>query len=103
MEVNRDTLDTIRQTSASRIVLLHVNDAKDLPREQLMAQGRLLLGKGIIRLTDWLCAIDSTGFDGFIAREVLSPRLAHLDTEERARVGTETIEPILKAARIPLG
>ena len=37
----RDTLDTIKQTPAGRIVLLHVNDAKDLPREQLMDQDRV--------------------------------------------------------------
>ena len=93
-----DTLDTIRQTPASRIVLLHVNDAKDLPRDQLMDQDRLLPGEGVIPLADWLKAIDSTGFDGFIALEVLGPRLADVDAEERARLGKETIAPIMHAA-----
>ena len=90
-----DTLDTIKQTPANRIVLLHVNDAKDLPRDQLMDQDRLLPGEGVIPLADWLAAIDSTGFDGFIALEVLGPRLADVDAEERARLGKETIAPLL--------
>ncbi|HEU5317719.1 MAG TPA: sugar phosphate isomerase/epimerase [Chloroflexota bacterium] len=94
-----DTLDTIRSTPAERIVLLHVNDAKDLPREQLMDQDRLLPGEGVIPLADWLRAIDSTGFDGFIALEVLGPRLAEVDAEERARLGKETIAPLLAALR----
>jgi sugar phosphate isomerase/epimerase len=90
-----DSLDTIRNTPAERIVLLHVNDAKDLPREQLMDQDRVLPGEGVIPLADWVRAIDSTGFDGFIALEVLGPRLADLDAEERARLGKETIAPLL--------
>lgn len=93
-----DSLDTIKHTSAERIVLLHVNDAKDLPRDQLMDQDRLLPGEGIIPLADWLRAIDSTGFDGFIALEVLGPRLADMDAEERARLGRDTITPIMHAA-----
>ena len=92
-----DTLDTIKQSPAGRIVLLHVNDAKDLPREQLMDQDRVLPGEGVIPLADWLRAIDATGFDGFIALEVLGPRLAGLDVEERARLGKETIAPLLAA------
>jgi sugar phosphate isomerase/epimerase len=92
-----DTLDTIKQTPAGRIVLLHVNDAKDLPREQLLDQDRVLPGEGVIPLADWLRAIDATGFDGFIALEVLGPRLAGLDVEERARLGKETTAPLLAA------
>ncbi|HET7770682.1 MAG TPA: sugar phosphate isomerase/epimerase, partial [Chloroflexota bacterium] len=92
-----DSLETIEQTPAERIVLLHVNDAKDLPREQLMDQDRLLPGEGVIPLADWLRAIDSTGFDGFIALEVLGPRIAEMDAEERARIGKETIGPLLAA------
>ena len=94
-----DTLETIQRTPAERIVLLHVNDAKDLPREQLMDQDRLLPGEGVIPLGDWLRAINSTGFDGFIALEVLGPRIAEMAVEERARVGKETIGPLLEALR----
>ncbi len=44
----RDTLDTIRQTPAERIVLLHINDAKDAPRERLIDADRLVPGEGVI-------------------------------------------------------
>lgn len=93
-----DTLETIKLTPAQRIVLLHVNDAKDLPRDQLMDQDRLLPGEGVIPLSDWLRAIDSTGFDGFLALEVLGPRLADTPAEERARLGKDTITPIMRSA-----
>src|SRR6266542_2451130 len=84
-----DTLETIRDTPAEWIVLLHVNDAKDLPREQLMDQDRLLPGEGVIPLADWLKAIAATGFDGFIGMEVLGPRLADVDAETCAREGMD--------------
>lgn len=94
-----DSLETIQQTPAERIVLLHVNDAKPLPREQLLDADRILPGEGVIPLADWLRAIDSTGFDGFIALEVLGPRFADLPFDERVRAGTQTVGPLLAALR----
>lgn len=93
-----DTLDTIRQTPASRIALLHVNDAKDLPRDHLLDQDRVLPGEGVIPLADWLRAIGETGFDGFIALEVLGPRLADVSPEECARLGKEAMTRLFSAA-----
>ena len=93
-----DTLDTIRQTPARRIAILHVNDAKDLPPNQLLDQDRVLPGEGTIPLADWLCAIADTGFDGFIALEVLGPRLADLSPEGCARLGKETVGQVFQAA-----
>jgi sugar phosphate isomerase/epimerase len=97
-----DTLDTIRNTPAERIVLLHVNDAKDRPREQLIDGDRLVPGEGVIPLADWLRAIASTGFDGFIAMEVLGPRLADVDAESCAKLGMEAHQRLLEAAGLPL-
>jgi sugar phosphate isomerase/epimerase len=93
-----DTLETIRQTPPERIVILHVNDAKALPRDQLLDQDRLVPGEGVIPLVDWLRAIGDTGFEGFLAMEVLGPRLAGLAPEESARLGLEAMARLLAAA-----
>lgn len=93
-----DSLETIRRTPAERITILHVNDAKALPRDQLLDQDRVLPGEGVIPLADWLRAIDSTGFDGFIALEVLGPRLAEASPEECARLGKEAIDRLFALA-----
>ncbi len=95
-----DSLDIIRQTPGERIVLLHVNDAKDVPREQLIDQDRVLPGEGVIPLADWLRAIAATGFDGFIGMEVLGPRLADLDAETCARLGKEALDRLFAAAGV---
>lgn len=93
-----DGLDTIRQTRGERIVLLHVNDAKDVPREQLIDSDRVVPGEGVIPLVDWLQAIDATGFDGFIGLEVLGPRLAELDAEACAALGTDCLKRLYDRA-----
>jgi sugar phosphate isomerase/epimerase len=93
-----DTLETIRQTPAERIVILHLNDAKDVPRDQLIDQDRVLPGEGVIPLGDWLRAIDDTGFEGFIALEVLGPRLADQDPETCARLGRQAMDHVFGAA-----
>ncbi len=92
-----DTLETIRRTPAERIVILHVNDARALPRDQLLDQDRLVPGEGVIPLIDWLRAISETGFEGFLAMEVLGPRLAGLAPQECARLGMDALSRLLAA------
>jgi sugar phosphate isomerase/epimerase len=93
-----DTLDTIRGAPAERIAILHVNDAKALPPDQLIDQDRVLPGEGTIPLADWLRAIANTGFSGPIAMEVLGPRLAGASPEDCARMGQEAVAGVFTAA-----
>jgi sugar phosphate isomerase/epimerase len=97
-----DTLETIRQTPAARLVLLHINDAKPGPREALLDADRLVPGEGVIPLADWLRAIDATGFDGFVGVEVLGPRLAAADAETNARIGREALSRVAEQAGLTL-
>jgi sugar phosphate isomerase/epimerase len=97
-----DSLETIRQTPGERIVLLHINDARPGPREALLDADRLVPGEGVIPLADWLRAIDATGFDGFVALEVLGPRLAEAGAEESARIGIEAIGRVAQQAGLSL-
>ncbi|MCL4544996.1 MAG: sugar phosphate isomerase/epimerase [Chloroflexi bacterium] len=87
-----DTLETIQQTPAQRIVLLHINDAKNVPKDELVDNDRLLPGEGVIPLAAWLDVIKSTGFDGFAGLEVLGPRLAGMDADACARIGIASLE-----------
>jgi sugar phosphate isomerase/epimerase len=93
-----DTLDTIRQTPGERIVLLHLNDARDAPRHTLLDADRLVPGEGVIPLTDWLRAVAAVGFDGFAGMEVLGPRLAGLSPAQKAALGVDSLRPLLAAA-----
>jgi sugar phosphate isomerase/epimerase len=97
-----DTLDTIRQTPARRLVALQINDAKPRPRFQLTDDDRLLPGEGVIPLPEWLMAVDDTGYDGFVGVEVLGKRLANADSEAAARLGIESLRPIFEQAGLRL-
>ncbi len=95
------TFKQLRQTPAERITLLHINDAKPVPLEDLDDQDRLMPGEGIIDLAGWLQAIAATGFDGTIALEVLGPRLADLDSEACAQQGIASLRSVFAEAGLP--
>ena len=77
-----DDLDGIRRLQGKQIVMLHISDAPAGPRDSLRDEDRLMPGRGVIPLADWLRAIDSIGFDGFAALELL--RLPLDDTNPEA-------------------
>ena len=95
------TFKQLRQTPAERITLLHINDAKPVPLEDLDDQDRLMPGEGIIDLAGWLQAIAATGFDGTIALEVLGPRLADLDPDACAQQGITSLRSVFAEAGLP--
>ena len=92
------TFKQLRQTPAERITLLHINDAKPVPLEDLDDQDRLMPGEGIIDLAGWLQAIAATGFDGTVALEVLGPRLDDLDSEACAQQGIAALRSVFAEA-----
>ena len=96
------TFKQLRQAPAERITLLHINDAKPVPLEDLDDQDRLMPGEGVIDLAGWLQAIASTGFDGTIALEVLGPRLADLDPDACAQQGIASLRSVFAEAGLPL-
>ncbi len=95
------TFKQLRQIPAERITLLHINDAKPVPLEDLDDQDRVMPGEGIIDLVGWLQAIAATGFDGTIALEVLGPRLAALDPDACAQQGMASLRSVLAEAGLP--
>lgn len=86
-----DSLDTIRRTPASRILFVHVNDAPDLPRNDLRDDARLLPGEGVIPLAEFLAAIAATGYQGYVGMEVLGPRMQGMGVEARAAAAVERV------------
>ena len=73
---------------ASKIVHVHLNDAPDVPVEEVLDNGRLLPGEGVIDLAAFLRGIAATGYDGPVAQEVLT-----------AAPPAEPVESILERSR----
>ena len=89
-----DTVDAIRQLIDPPIVALHLNDARDLPLDQLDDKDRLMLGDGVIPLTGLVDAAVAAGFDGFVALEVMGPSVAGMDADTCAREGMQAMRRV---------
>ncbi|MBO7743119.1 sugar phosphate isomerase/epimerase [Paenibacillus sp. MWE-103] len=86
----------LERLKAEQIVHVHINDAKDLPVEELRDNDRLYTGEGVIDLKGFLSALKKIGYDGPVAQEVLTPEPPAGDPEEllkRTKAGFDQVFP----------
>ena len=91
----------IRAASASRIVHVHVSDARTMPAEQVRDDMRLLPGEGVIDLIGFFGALKAIGYRGGVAPETIGPRIP--DTmlpEESARIALEATTAVMRKAGV---
>jgi len=79
------TLESISDLDPSRLFIFHINDAEDLPREQLEDRHRLLPGLGILPLKQIADALKSIGYDGVASVEIFRPEYWARDPFDLAR------------------
>jgi len=76
------TLDDLKALDDSRIVIVHVNDAPDLPMDQQTVTNRALPGEtGVIDLVGFLRTLRDIGYTGPVAPEPFSKRVRSLPAE----------------------
>ena len=67
------SLRSIAGVPADKILIFHINDVEDRPRETIEDAHRLLPGEGVIPLDDILKRLKQTGFDGLCSIELFRP------------------------------
>ena len=77
------------------LFIFHINDAENLPREQLQDSHRLLPGLGILPLSDMLQAFRSIGYDRVASVEIFRPEYWERDPFELARDAKAATEQVL--------
>ena len=77
------------------IYVFHINDAENLPREQLLDKHRLLPGLGILPLRDMIRAFRKIGYDGIASVEIFRPEYRTRDPFELARDAHAATERML--------
>jgi sugar phosphate isomerase/epimerase len=93
------TISEILAASASRIVHVHVSDARPMPPEAVRDDMRLLPGEGIIDLTGFFLALEKIGYRGGVAPETIGPRIPDtMSPEESARLALEATAAVMKKA-----
>ena len=78
-----------------RLFIFHINDAEDLPLDQLTDAQRLLPGLGILKLKDMLEAFRRIGYDQVASVETFRPEYWERDPFELAREAKAAVESVL--------
>jgi sugar phosphate isomerase/epimerase len=97
------TLADIRATPVSRIVHVHVSDARPMPAEQVRDDMRWLPGEGVIDLVGFFKALKAIDYRWGVAPETIGPRIpATMPPEESARIALQaTLKVMRKAGIVP--
>jgi 2-keto-myo-inositol isomerase len=95
------TIESIDALDAVRLFIFHINDAEDLPREQLEDRHRLLPGLGILPLEDIVAALRRIGYDRVASVEIFRPEYWERDPRELARQARAAADRVLSLNRSP--
>jgi 2-keto-myo-inositol isomerase len=90
------TIKMIDAIDPKRLFIFHINDAEDLPPDQLTDAHRLLPGQGILKLKEMIEAFKRIGYDSVASVEIFRPEYWDRDPFELAREAKAAVESVLK-------
>jgi 2-keto-myo-inositol isomerase len=93
-------IESIDTLDAQKLFIFHINDAEDLPREQLEDSHRLLPGLGILPLKEIIGALRRINYDRVTSVEIFRPEYWERDSQELARDARAATIQVLAAAGI---
>ncbi|WP_156911705.1 sugar phosphate isomerase/epimerase family protein [Salibacterium aidingense] len=76
-----DRFQDIAALAPEEIIHVHVNDAENLAKEDLLDNDRIWPGEGVIDIKGFLQALQTTGYDGPVSQEVLTQELPQQEPE----------------------
>ena len=91
------TIEMIEALDPKLIQIFHINDAEDLPCDQLEDRHRLLPGLGILPLREMISAFQRIGYDRVASIEIFRPEYWARDPYELAREAHLATERVLNA------
>jgi sugar phosphate isomerase/epimerase len=94
------TVADILAAGKSRIVSVHVSDAKKQPPEEVRDNKRLLPGEGIIDLVGFFRALQKIGYVDAVSPEPIGRIPAEMSAEEGARLGLESTLAVMRKAGV---
>ncbi|HSB10797.1 MAG TPA: sugar phosphate isomerase/epimerase [Blastocatellia bacterium] len=92
------TIESIEALDPECLYVFHVNDAEDLPREQLDDRHRLLPGLGILPLAEIIAALRRIGYDRVTSVEIFRPEYWQRDPLALARDARAAVADVLGLA-----
>lgn len=87
--------EEIRALDPAKLFIFHINDAEDLPKEELTDAERLYPGLGILPLAEIKREFDSIGYDRMVSIEIFRPEYwGHDPFEVAMKARATTIESL---------
>ena len=84
----------------SQVIVVHIEDARQQPPEEVRDNQRLLPGEGVINLNGFLGALKQIGYKGYLSPEPLSRFPAGTSADEVAAKTLEATVAVMKKAGI---
>ena len=94
------TVEDILRAGKSRIVTVHVSDAKKQPPEDVRDNERLLPGEGVINLVGFFQALQKIGYVDAISPEPLGRIPTDTSPEDGARMGLQSTRVVMEKAGV---
>ena len=88
------SFEAIDRLDPKKLFILHINDAEDLPKEQLNDSKRLYPGLGVLPIKEIKQRLDNIGYDGPVSVEIFRPEYWEQDPYKvaaTAKVATEQV------------
>ena len=93
------SLEAIESLDASKLFIFHINDAEDLPKEQLTDAHRLYPGTGILPIKEIKERLDRIGWDKTVSVEIFRPEYWDQDPFEVAKKAKAAVAQALNIAQ----
>jgi sugar phosphate isomerase/epimerase len=94
------TIAEILATDKSRIVHVHLSDAKAMAPDDVRDNMRVMPGEGIIDIVGFFQALQKVGYSGGVSPEPLGRIPADMSTEDAARLGYDTAYAVMHKAGV---
>jgi sugar phosphate isomerase/epimerase len=94
------TIAEILKTDKSRIVHVHVSDARQMPPEDVRDSMRVMPGEGIIDLVGFFQALKKIGYADGVSPEPLGRVTQEMTAEEAVKLGLDTTMAVMKKAGV---
>jgi 2-keto-myo-inositol isomerase len=89
------TFEAIDRLDPAKLFIFHINDAENLPKEELTDAHRLYPGTGILPIREIKSRFDRIGYDRMVSIEIFRPEYWNEDPFEVARLAKEATEKVL--------
>ena len=97
------TFDAIDTLDPAKLFIFHINDAENLPKDQLTDAHRLYPGKGILPIREMKEHFDKIGYNRMVSVEIFRPEYWAQDPFEVARKAKIATEEVLGLGRFAPG